>query len=1150
MIRRNRAALCVWRILRKFVALNDMEQNDKSKDKARSRRRPWLWVVIPMAVLVSVVLLLLVAGVWILTPQRLTALTRKYGTEYLVDGRVDVARVDLTWWSTFPRIELTVDSLSIVSLDPSVPDSVSEIVSVERLQGALQLPGLAGGNIDLRDVEIVRPSACVYVGNGGVSNLNVFSTSPDDKDIDDGPLQLPAISINRFVIEGAAPLRYVSEPDSIDAKLTLHKVSLADAGHPVYEVSTAGGVRISSLPLPDDMMLGIDGRIGWDPAEPMKVNVDGLTLSAGEVSMTVSADADLSDGVTVETFAAETDEIPVEYLMSLARLMPEVATALPDVKTDMALKASVRLRSPYVPERNPFPTADVRVELSDAPFEMPAYRLQLKKIGLKADIAVNADSVSASTVTVERFVAEGIHGGTFVEFKGSATDLLTDPRVEGCFRGLVRFDNLPAALYSRIGMKMRGVLKADVDFRMRISDMSERTFHRANLKGNARLRDFSAVSLSDSLITGVDNAEFRFGTSDSFVRDEKRTDSLLTASLRIDSAYVVSSDIKAEMKLAKIGVGCRNDASVADTSVITPLGAVMEIGLLRYVSETDTIRAIMRDMKAGAMLRRYSDMARIPQIGAGIKARRIVYADGFNRMTLRDGDISVTAHLRPRRDRSSGRRGNTHTRRSMRRDSTDARSATSGHEYLDMSVDSATARMLRRWNVNGNVKARSGRLFTPYFPLRMSMRDLDFGFTTDSLDLKGVDMKIGRSDFHVSGKVSNLRRSLTGRGHSPVRVDFTLSADTINVNELTRAAFQGGAFVNQADSLSSSGELDMMEMDDDALQARTDSMTATEMVALLVPMNIKADLAFKAANIVYSNMLLHDFSGKLLVNRGAVNLSDLTAFTDIGSIDLNALYSAPTVKNIQFAMGLRLNRFRIDRVTQMLPVLDSLMPVLGSMGGVIDVGIGATTKIDSAMNLEIPSLRAMVNMSGDSLVLLDPETFKVMSKWLMFKDKGKNMIDHMKVELAVENSMLELYPFMFDFDRYRLGVMGRNDLNLNLNYHVSVLKSPFPFKFGINITGQADDMKVRVGRARFNDYSAGERVALADSVRVNLVDGIRSVFRRGTDAARVGPLEISRRRGMALEDSTDTISSADSILFINNGLIEAPDTTVIKPIAE
>ena len=63
-------------------------------------------------------------------------------------------------------------------------------------------------------------------------------------------------------------------------------------------------------------------------------------------------------------------------------------------------------------------------------------------------------------------------------------------------------------IYRYISLQTYFVLKADVDFRMRISDMSERTFHRANLKGNARLRDFSAVSLSDSLITGVDNAEF------------------------------------------------------------------------------------------------------------------------------------------------------------------------------------------------------------------------------------------------------------------------------------------------------------------------------------------------------------------------------------------------------------------------------------------------------------------------------------------------------------------------------------------------------------------------------------------------------------------------------------------------------------------
>lgn len=45
----------------------------------------------------------------------------------------------------------------------------------------------------------------------------------------------------------------------------------------------------------------------------------------------------------------------------------------------------------------------------------------------------------------------------------------------------------------------------------------------------------------------------------------------------------------------------------------------------------------------------------------------------------------------------------------------------------------------------------------------------------------------------------------------------------------------------------------------------------------------------------------------------------------------------------------------------------------------------------------------------------------MLSKWLFFKNKKRNMIDHMDVEVVVENSAIEIFPFMFDIDRYRLG---------------------------------------------------------------------------------------------------------------------------------
>lgn len=153
------------------------------------------------------------------------------------------------------------------------------------------------------------------------------------------------------------------------------------------------------------------------------------------------------------------------------------------------------------------------------------------------------------------------------------------------------------------------------------------------------------------------------------------------------------------------------------------------------------------------------------------------------------------------------------------------------------------------------------------------------------------------------------------------------------------------------------------------------------------------------------------------------------------------------------------------------------------------------------------------------------------------------MIDHMDVHLTVDDNQMSLYPFMFDFDRYRIGVMGNNDMNLNLNYHVSILKSPIPFKFGINIKGSADKMKIRLGRARFKENMAAETVKLSDTIRVNLAREIRDVFARGTKAARLAPLDIKRPpREADIAEAADTISAADSLYFRQQGLLEEPIT--------
>jgi hypothetical protein len=310
----------------------------------------------------------------------------------------------------------------------------------------------------------------------------------------------------------------------------------------------------------------------------------------------------------------------------------------------------------------------------------------------------------------------------------------------------------------------------------------------------------------------------------------------------------------------------------------------------------------------------------------------------------------------------------------------------------------------------------------------------------------------------------------------------------------------------------------------------------------LIPVNIDAELKVKAKNILYSDLLLHDLNGNAQMYDGALNLQNLNAASDIGSINLSALYSAPTVNDMKFGFGMVVKGFKIEPFLKLMPAIDSIMPILNDFSGVINADIAATADIDRNMDINMPSLSAAIKLEGDSLKVMDEDTYKLMAKWLLFKDKKHNMIDHMSVEMIVDNSMMQIYPFIFDIDRYRLGVQGYNSLAMDFNYHVAVLKSPIPFKFGINIKGNPDKYKIRLGRAKFNEKTAVERVAMVDTTRVNLIKQIENIFRRGVRNSKMSSLKISDKPSMNYDSNieADTISHADSLLFIQEGLIEAP----------
>ncbi len=1106
---------------------------EKTEKKRRTHRG--LWWKIPVWTLTVVITLTaatIATALWLLTPERLTAIVRKYGTEYLHEGRVDVGRVELTWWSTFPRLELTVDSLAVTSESGQIPDSAATLLSVDRFHGAVDLAALAEGTIAINDVTIVRPAACIYIGDDGRSNLDMLPTSADTTDTDQSDLIIPPIALDRFVIEGDAPLSFISVPDSLEASLNLHLLAMERHGTPRYGIRFSASPQTNLAALPDTFAIGLDGEMRWDPADPLAIGLQDFTMSTGDLKVTFDTEVRMDSALTIESLNAKIGPISPEYLVKLARMQPDMGEKVPAVECGGMLTVAARLNRPYQLADTLLPDATVSLELTDGPLSVPSMRARFRNVGLLVEADIHPEDLNSSVVRLKKFNATGTYGATSISVEGTATDLLDDPLLTGKFHGNIQLEQLPPPLLRAIGAEMSGRLRADTGFKFRLSQLNAANFHKAKLGGMVRLQDFAVNMPADSLSAMAGNVEVRFGSSRTLRRGQVRADSLLTVSLMVDTAAVSLPEFNATIARLNVGLGCKNDASLSDTTTITPMGGKIEMEKVRFVSNTDSTRAMMRGLSANASITRFNGDKKIPQLALAVDVKRMIYASGLSRISLSRSNIAMNMHLRPKKERQTQVNDSIRAARRAARHTAD--SLDQKMEVMDFGLDKSSASLLRRLELDGQLSAKSGRVFSPYYPLRMTMRNLDFHFTADSIALNSVELKAGQSDFKAHGTVSNIKRSIGfARAGAPLKIEFALHADTINVNELTQAAFRGAALAARTDSTAMAAV--SLDLDDNTLESSVDSMAVTEIAAVLVPVNIDADLHFTADNILYSTMLMHDFSGALLINHGAVSLHQMHASTDIGSVDLNALYYAPSADDIDFAMGLKLNRFRINRVISLMPALDSIMPILNGIGGIIDVGLGATVKLDSAMNLKTPSLHAMMNMTGDSLVVLDDATFKTMAKWLMFKDKQRNMIDHMAVELSVQNSMLELYPFIFDFDRYRLGVMGNNDLDLNLNYHVSVLKSPLPFKFGINITGPADDMKIRMGKARYKEKKAAKKVALADSARVNLVNEMRTAFMRGIEAARVAPLKVeSHEKLEEVNEATDTLTQEQQQLLTDS----------------
>lgn len=1126
------------------------------------RRRPFLrymvktakvlaWSILAVALAATA---LVVCTVKLLKPEYLTSLSEKFANEFL-DADVSIGRLELDFDPHFPILRVTVDDLTVVSraLGPrpteGLPVYADSLLSVRRFGASVDLAALVGMNIKLHDIEIVSPQINLVIAADGTGNYEIFPTDTTST----GPLEpLPEISLDHFRVEDPRAIRYYNAADSTSATIVFLQTMTVDGdAEPEYRLEVDGDI---DSPLAHtvldlrDLTFSLGGSVRWQPSAPGLVTLAEMRFRGAFVQGVLDAAIDFTDTLTVNAATLRVESLSIAE--AVAALPEAVRTEHhlqpPFFRTDACVNASVSLTRPYVPMRDTIPFADFSVEIP--PSSLVYGQLAYDDLTLGLHGQLRGEDLDLTRLWLDTLNLRG--RATAFGCSGEFANIASDPEFRFRANGDLDLGALPVQVRRLLDGAVDGRLSMNLIAHGRASMFTPQSYQRLNVQGQVDGRGLYYLRSDTSHAVSVNHLHIDFGNS------HHSGVPTLRAAVAVDSIRSLLGGVGLDANGLRLGFGIQNSARSPGDSTIVPMGGAMAIERMSVLSITDSAGMRMRNLAGRLTIRQHGSSGRIPEIELDANIGRLSAGAPDARLMLSDAALHATAHPIP--DRMARRReirrladslaaaypnlppdsvyalaverrrARHHRRQRLAVNDRD-------QEVIDWGITRGFRTFLTDWDLDGTLSTNQARIFTPYFPLRNRFRHLDLTFSTDTIRLRGVEYKVGHSDISAQGVISDIARSLTRR-NVPLKVNLDFVSDTIDVNQLAAAVFAGAAYAAGPSRIHLQEDEDFDRLEQTAAGANT-------LAPVLIPVNIEARIGLNARNIYYSDLHMSNFGGEILAYDGAVNLNNLTAASDAGSLALSALYSAPRASDIKFGMSIDVRDFIIERFLSLIPALDSIMPMIRDFSGTLDADIAATVDIDSAMNLELPTLTAAVHLRGDSLAFIDPETYRIMGKWLRFRDRSDNHINHMSVQLLVRDNQMQIFPFEFNIDRYRLGISGHNDLAMNFDYHIAVLKSPLPFKFGINIKGNPDHYKIRLGRARFNPGTPAEQISMIDTARVNLVRQISEVFRRGVRTSRFAALNVSDLgRAGQIDLGLDSLTHADSLALIREGMIPAPDT--------
>lgn len=1072
--------------------MSDVPQTSEtpvSESQSRNRFPKWLKVtLISVGSLLGIVLIMFVVALYLIfTPARLTSIVNKLSNQYLL-CESSFEKVDLTLFKTFPNAGLEIQNVALVNpydvhgpwVNSGKKDTIASMQSL--VVGVNVWDYLKHGDIKVEQVLIDHIKAEYYVAPDGTTNFDIFPTSSDTTETEStftlpDTLDLKKISISNMT------LAYVDNKDSAYARLVDVDLSIKgncyrqkadakldfDCKHILFSTtslsfgisnmlfdakaagtldSLAGKVVLSAEPL----HLGMgDGRVFLDGSQsyplrvkmPFSANLNAMNFSLQEASLNL---AGIILNLSGDACLAD-DARPFTVDMAFSTNACKVGEVLEKWPStiDNPLPKGMKVDARFSLE------GTAQGTLTDTTMPLVVANLMLKDgtFAYKEAIPYVLNKINAHAEARLNLSQGGKSSAVVHEL--TAHTGKNDLALTGTI------DDLLGVMYADMNLKGNLNLPDVKPFLPDSLNLDAKGKAKLDINAKATLEQITAVDLKNMKIKGRLNVRNL---------DVNLDNDIFATSPNLDMAIQIpakkhTNSFK-EMLSAKI-VGGALHAEVVSSDIVADLtSADVEAGISDVMDST------------------------LPfMLAAKFKVDK--FSATMDSMSATLTEPAGTFEMVPdRKDPAKVKYKVDYSNSALFAKISDSLSL----DFAGLSIrgtadyDSLRSNVLQQWSPNLDIDLKRAYVNFSQLNYMVQVPDIKFNYKPELCEIASANVVFGNSDFYLSGAVTGLEKWISHE--DMLRGDLYFTSNYTNVDDLLEA-------------------LSGLGTDPDTLaQQRKEDKVSKEANPFIVPKDVDFTLHTRIKDCTAYGNDLQELAGDVKVRDGVAVLDQVGFVCKAATMQLTALYKTPRVNHIFLGLDFHLLDIGVHELIDMIPAVDTLVPMLSAFDGNADFHLCAETYVDAFYQPKYSTLRGAAAITGDSLVVLDSETFNKISKLMMFNKKTKNVIDSLDVEMAVFKKEVEVYPFLLSMDKYQVVVAGRHSLEMDYDYHLEIIHSPLPARLAVDALGVMPQVGIKLGKCKYADLYKPEKrndlekqtMALKQLIRQSLEANVREETRK------------------------------------------------------